>query len=318
LNTPGGDVVAATHIANLMRDQREHKGRAFEVLIEGAAWSAGTIITSAGKPTKMADNALMFVHDPWTRVTGNARELRKAAEASDKFRDAIVATYRWKSPLEPEDLVDLMANDTWMDADEALAKGFIDEKIEGVSAAALFDAAHMPKLESVPEKYRARVQALLRVSDQGAVGSEQEAESSEQGAESREREANGIELVEDPAVVRAEASEIVKLCAKYGLPEMAAEFFAKGARLADVEKRFIHADQIRNRCAAAQMAERATRFIAADMTPEEVSDALTKIKLALDGPEIDNKQPGESGTPSAKEIDFNEIYALRRKKAAAK
>jgi ATP-dependent protease ClpP protease subunit len=49
LNTPGGDVVAATHIANLMRDQREHKGRAFEVLIEGAAWSAGTIITSAGK-----------------------------------------------------------------------------------------------------------------------------------------------------------------------------------------------------------------------------------------------------------------------------
>jgi hypothetical protein len=308
-----------------MRDQREHKGRAFEVLIEGAAWSAGTIITSAGKPTKMADNALMFVHDPWTRVTGNARELRKAAEASDKFRDAIVATYRWKSPLAPEDLVDLMANDTWMDADEALAKGFIDEKIEGVSAAALFDAAHMPKLESVPEKYRARVQALLRVSEQGAVGSEQGAVSREQGAESsehgavsREQEANRIELA-DPSleVIRAEASEIVKLCAKYGLPEMAADFFAKGDRLADVEKRFIHADQIRNRCAAAQMPERATRFIAADMTPEEVSDALTKIKLATDGPEIDNKQPGENRTPSAKEIDFNEIYALRRKKAAA-
>jgi hypothetical protein len=66
------------------------------------------------------------------------------------------------------------------------------------------------------------------------------------------------------------------------------------------------------------MPERATRFIAADMTPEEVSDALTKIKLATDGPEIDNKQPGENRTPSAKEIDFNEIYALRRKKAAAK
>jgi hypothetical protein len=267
----------------------------------------------------MADNALMFVHDPWTRVTGNARELRKAAEASDKFRDAIVATYRWKSPLAPEDLVDLMANDTWMDADEALAKGFIDEKIEGVSAAALFDAAHMPKLESVPEKYRARVQALLRVGDQGAVGSEQEAESSEQEAVSREQGANRIELADpSPEVIRAEASEIVKLCSKYGLPEMAADFFAKGARLADVEKRFIHADQIRNRCAAAQMAERATRFIAARMTPEEVSDALTKIKLAMDGPEIDNKQPGENRTPSAKEIDFNEIYALRRNKAAAK
>jgi hypothetical protein len=170
----------------------------------------------------------------------------------------------------------------------------------------------------VPEKYRARVQALLRVGDQGAVSSEQGAVGSEQGAVSREQGANRIELVEDPAVVRAEASEIVKLCAKYGLPEMAADFFAKGDRLADVEKRFIHADQIRNRCAAAQMAERATRFIAADMTPEEVSDALTKIKLATDGPEIDNKQPGENRTPSAKEIDFNEIYALRRKKAAAK
>jgi len=142
VNSPGGDVTAATHIANMLRDQQA-KGRAVEVIVEGAAFSAATIVTSAGKPTKIADNALMMTHKPWTVMAGNATELRRAADMADKFQDSIVATYKWKSQLSEEELNGLMDAETWMDADEAIANGFADEKIEGVSAAAAVIAARI-------------------------------------------------------------------------------------------------------------------------------------------------------------------------------
>ena len=109
-----------------------------------------------------------------------------------------------------------------------------------------------------------------------------------------------------------EAAEIVKLCNENGLSEMAAEFFAKGARLSDVQKRFEHAAEIRTRCVAAGMAERAPKFIAAALTPVEVSDYLLKIKAALDPTEIDNKQRPEAQTAKPKvELDQAAIYAKR-------
>lgn len=75
INSPGGDAMAAHHIANTLRDQQAHKGRRVEVLIEGAAWSAATIITSAGKPTKIADNAIVMIHNPWSSLAGDASEM---------------------------------------------------------------------------------------------------------------------------------------------------------------------------------------------------------------------------------------------------
>lgn len=315
INSPGGDVVSATHIANTIRDQQSHKGRTVEGLIEGAAWSAATIITSATKPTKIADNALMMVHNPWTITLGNAAELRKAADTMDKFRDSIVASYRWKSSLPVEDLVSLMDAETWMDADDAMKNGFVDEKIAGVSAAAaVVDSKHLAKLPKVPEKYQARVQALLKTDSATAPSA----------AAPPDPTTVWLDLVDGPGTpdasrltpdeVRAEAAEIVKICTQHDLPEMAAEFLAKGSRLEAVKQRFQHAGEIKKRCVAANMPERAKKFIIADMAPDEVSDALIKIQQACDAPEIDNKngQPPAGSGQQAKVLDFSKIYETRR------
>ena len=53
VNSPGGDVFDAVAIANMLREQSQDKGRTVEMLIEGLAASAATIITSAGDSIKI-------------------------------------------------------------------------------------------------------------------------------------------------------------------------------------------------------------------------------------------------------------------------
>ena len=45
--------------------------------------------------------------------------MRKTADALDRVRDSIVATYQWTSDLSAEDLSELMTAETWMTAAEA-------------------------------------------------------------------------------------------------------------------------------------------------------------------------------------------------------
>jgi ATP-dependent Clp protease protease subunit len=162
VNSPGGDAFAAQAIASMLRDQRMQKGRTVEVLIEGLAASAASIVTSAGKPVRIGDNALMMIHNPWTIAGGESRDLRKAADSLDKIRSAIIAAYRWRSELSEADLGELMDDVTWMDADEAILYGFADEKVTGFQAvASLFDPAGMAKFPDPPEKYRVRAAAIM-------------------------------------------------------------------------------------------------------------------------------------------------------------
>lgn len=324
INSPGGDVMAASHIANTLRDQRANKHRKVEVLIEGAAWSAATIITSAGQPTLIADNALMMVHDPWSITLGNAREMRKEAEVLDKFRDTIVAAYRWKSPLSVEALVALMEADTWMDADEAVANGFADGKIAGASsAAAAIDDKIFAKLPAVPEKYQARVQALLKPrAEKPEPEPAPEPEPSPQPPAPEPEPAPPPAPAQSPEAMVAAAEkrvrDIVELCAKAGVPAAAASFIDKGLSAEEVAAKLADAEKIRARCVAAKLPDRADRYISAGLSLGEVSAELLDVMLARQAGEIDNKltPEGERRLPAdrPKSETSSEIYARRRKK----
>src|SRR5690606_11191887 len=55
-------------------------------------------------------------------------EMRKNAEALDKIRSVLLDTYVDRTSSKVADLDKWMAEETWMDADEALARGFATEK----------------------------------------------------------------------------------------------------------------------------------------------------------------------------------------------
>jgi len=292
LNSPGGDVFGAILMANALRDQQASKGRVVECYAEGLVASAATLILMAGSKVFVADNSLLQVHNPWTVAVGNAADLTKTIAELDKVRNTIVATYKWHSTLDDAALVALMDAETWMDASEALANGFCTDIVEGLKAAALIPAQSAKRL-TVPDKFRARVDALL------------------------------AKPVDAPKALAA--TDILRLCREGNVLDLAESLVAANATLetvtagisAETTKRSAiaaRAIDIRALCAAAKQPEFAESYIDGGMTADAIRAQLTILTAKLDKVEIDNTLPVDKGSAGASLISPAAIYAARKPK----
>lgn len=135
INSPGGDVFDGNAIYNILK---QHKARV-EVFVDGLAASIASIVAMAGDEITIAENAMMMVHAPWTFAMGNADDLRKTIDMLDKVAETIVVTYARRTKKDEQAIKDLMAAETWMTADEAIANGFADKTAEANQIAAHFD-----------------------------------------------------------------------------------------------------------------------------------------------------------------------------------
>lgn len=126
LNSPGGDIFDGLAIYQALKDHPAN----VTVHIDGLAASIASVIAQAGDRIVMAPKASMMIHDGWTMAVGNAGDLRKTAELLDKQSDIIASVYADRSGLPTEHWRARMLEETWYNADEALAAGLIDE-VEG-------------------------------------------------------------------------------------------------------------------------------------------------------------------------------------------
>ena len=144
LNSEGGNVFDGVAIFNTLR---RHQARVV-VDIDGMALSIASLVAMAGDEIRMADNALMMVHDPWIVMAGTADELRKQAELMDQVKENLVGTYADRTKLKPEKVSALLSEETWMDSKQARELGFVDAVTEERRIAAKFDP---DKFKHVPE-----------------------------------------------------------------------------------------------------------------------------------------------------------------------
>lgn len=135
INSPGGSIVEGNAIYNALK---RHDGGVTSQ-IDGLAASMATVVALAGNPVKMAENALFMIHNPAGGAIGGSSDLRKAADVMDKMRISLVSTYSAKTGMDEEAIGEMMDNETWMTAEEAKDKGFIDEVTDRVDAAAIAD-----------------------------------------------------------------------------------------------------------------------------------------------------------------------------------
>ena len=126
INSNGGVVDTAIAINNALR---RHKAKV-TVNIDGIAASAATLITCAGDIVRMPKNALFMIHNPSTIAMGDSEKMRKQADVLEKYKNSIMETYLQKVNIDKEKLSELMDNETWLNAEEALEYGFIDEITE--------------------------------------------------------------------------------------------------------------------------------------------------------------------------------------------
>ncbi|PVY78187.1 ATP-dependent protease ClpP protease subunit [Tamilnaduibacter salinus] len=142
INSPGGDVAHALGMFNALQELDDVVSH-----IDGLAASAASVVAMAGK-TVMADNAILMIHRPWSMAAGNADDMRKAGDVLDKFQPQLTKAYTQKTGLPDDEVNAMLAEETWFTAEEALAKGFIDEVSESLEIAASVD---LSVFNSVPE-----------------------------------------------------------------------------------------------------------------------------------------------------------------------
>ena len=150
INSPGGSVFEGIAIYNMLKQNPAH----VNVYVDGLAASIASVIAMSGDAIFMPSNAMMMIHNPWTMAVGNAEELRKQADDLDQITKSSVQTYLAKAgdKLDEDKLKELMDNETWLTAQEAVDYGLADEVLSANQAAASIDKRFAQRYRHVPEQ----------------------------------------------------------------------------------------------------------------------------------------------------------------------
>lgn len=126
LNSGGGDVFESITIHNLLK---QFDGQV-TIFVDGLAGSGASIIAMAGDEVVMPSNSMMMIHKASTYAYGNSTEIRKIADDLEKIDTSVRESYKSKFVGEEEELIDLIAEETWLTAEECLAFGFCSEVLK--------------------------------------------------------------------------------------------------------------------------------------------------------------------------------------------
>ena len=150
INSPGGSVFEGIAIYNMLKQNSAR----INVYIDGLAASIASVIAMSGDAIFMPSNSMMMVHNPWVMAIGNANELRKQADALDQITKSSVQTYLAKAgdKLDEKTLTQLMDDETWLTAQEAVDYGLADEVMEPNKAVASINKQFVSRYRHVPEQ----------------------------------------------------------------------------------------------------------------------------------------------------------------------
>ena len=137
INSLGGDVFDGMAMYNVIK-RREAKTT---VYIEGIAASIATIIALGADEVIMAENSLFMIHNAWGGASGEAKDMRKTAETLEKITSELTDIYVKKTGLSYDTLAEMMDEESWLNADEAFALGFIDTISDSIKVAAKYDVS---------------------------------------------------------------------------------------------------------------------------------------------------------------------------------
>ncbi|MFN4017615.1 MAG: head maturation protease, ClpP-related [Reyranella sp.] len=150
INSPGGDVFEGRGIYNLLK---EHKAKV-DVHVIAEAASAASLIAMAGDTITMSEGSLMMIHRASGLAYGNAEEIEQLIKLLKTIDETMVSTYAARTKNSPEDVRAWLDAETWMTADEAVARGFADKAEAAAKVAALSIDRRILGFKHIPETLR--------------------------------------------------------------------------------------------------------------------------------------------------------------------
>lgn len=159
INSYGGEVAEGIAIYNALL---AHEAKVTTVC-EGMACSIASVIFMAGSRRVMRDASLMFLHNCWGYATGDADDMRKAAEDMEIHNSLSKKAYA-RSGLAADEISAMMDAETWLTAQDALADGFATEIDEADDSGAPSQSA----LGSIRELVAGRTPATVEPGEPAA------------------------------------------------------------------------------------------------------------------------------------------------------
>ena len=131
INSPGGDVHEAIAIRSLLAElDNDVTGH-----IDGLAASAATFVLPDSAHLSISDAGIMMIHDPYTTTIGTEMDHGKQKDVLRTHATTIAGVYAKRTGMTADEARRLMIDETWLDAENAKAMGFVDE-ISGSGVAA--------------------------------------------------------------------------------------------------------------------------------------------------------------------------------------
>ena len=295
-NSIGGDLFDGLAMHNALSRLGERcTGR-----IDALAASAASVAVCGAHKVVIAANAMLMIHNPWTYAAGDAEDFRKVADVLDQTMEAIIAAYKAKAPnIDEVELRRLVAAETWLTANEAVALGLADEVGDGIKVKACLGQG------GVLQRYQHAPAELL-------------AQLHEPPEPDPELEPEDPPLV--PPVVDSTklALMITQRCTEAGISNLVAPLLSSTKLESEeiVLAGLARAKAVNDLCVAARLPEFSAEYVAAGLDAPAVRARLfDKIVTSGKGFEIDNSLPLDNDPAPkvlAKQPDPTSIWASRQ------
>ncbi|MHA4279051.1 head maturation protease, ClpP-related [Bacillus cereus] len=150
INSPGGSVFETMAIIAMLQ---RHQAKVISY-IDGIGASCASVLPMISDKIIMYANSMMMIHNAWTYASGNADQLRKAADDIERINQSMVQHYltRAGDKLDEDTLKQLLDAETWLSAEEAMGYGLCDEIISANNAAACLDEKWLQEYKNIPQQ----------------------------------------------------------------------------------------------------------------------------------------------------------------------
>ncbi|SFX86437.1 head maturation protease, ClpP-related [Pseudomonas sp. NFACC36] len=298
-NSIGGDLFDGLAMHNALSRLGERcTGR-----VDALAASAASVAVCGAHRVVIASNAMLMIHNPWTYAAGDAEDFRKVADVLDQTMEAIIAAYKAKAPgIDEAELRRLVAAETWLTANEAVALGLADEVGDGVKVKACLGQG------AVLQRYQHAPAELLAQLDEPPES---------------DNEPDPSDPPDEPPVVDSAklALMITQRCTADGINNLI-EPLLNSTKLeseAIVLAGLARAKAINDLCVAARLPEFSAEYVAAGLDAASVRARLfDKLVGSGKGFEIDNSLPLAEDEPpkiKAQLPNPSNIWSARRQAA---
>lgn len=125
IGSNGGEVTAGSEIYTMLRQAKNN----VEVHVTSLAASAASFIAMAGDKVLMSPTAQMMIHRASTGAEGNRDAMSQAGQMLDSTDQMLVDVYKAKTGLSKPALCQMLKDETWLNANDAIKLGFADGKM---------------------------------------------------------------------------------------------------------------------------------------------------------------------------------------------